>query len=82
LAGIAGKRTASGATRVPSATRGTALAGGSRPSRTQPVRPSSSARMVQVCGFGLGCCTQALPPNGALVGSGSGAAPCWVLAMM
>ena len=36
--------------------------------------------MVQVCGLGLGCCSQA--PNGALAGRGSDAAPCWVLTMM
>ena len=39
-----------------------------------------SARMVQVCGFGLGCCWQA--PNGSLAANGSTAEACWVDAMM
>ena len=44
------------------------------------VKEARSARMVQSCGFGFGCCWQF--PNGAFVASGSAAAPCWVLAMM
>ena len=65
---------------MPWATLGFALGGGSTPSRTHAVNAVISARMVQICGFGFGCCWQL--PNGACAASGSGAAPCWVLAMM
>ena len=59
---------------------GRALGGGSTPSCIQAVRACRSARTVQVCGLGLGCCWQA--PNGACWGSGSAAAPCCVDVMM
>jgi catechol 2,3-dioxygenase-like lactoylglutathione lyase family enzyme len=38
---------------------GRLLGGGSVPSFTHAVRWVSSARMVQLCGFGFGCCWQA-----------------------
>ena len=44
------------------------------------VRWVSSARMVQLCGLGFGCCWQDW--KGSLAGSGNWAWACWVDAMM
>ena len=54
--------------------RGTTPGGGSVPSRTQAESAVSSARIVQMYGFGLGCCWQR--PNGGLVTSGSDEGAC------
>ena len=51
-----------------SAIRGVTLGGGAAPSLTQPVKPRSSARSVQACGLGFGCCWQL--PNGGAVYNG------------
>jgi hypothetical protein len=59
---------------------GLALGGGSNPSRTHAVKAVNRARIVQICGFGFGCCWQL--PKGGRAASGSGAGECCVLAMM
>jgi hypothetical protein len=41
---------------------GTTLCGGCLSSRTHPAKAVKSARIVQICGFGFGCCWQL--PNG------------------
>ncbi len=65
---------------MPSAMRGVALGAGSTPSRTHAAKAANKARIVQICGFGFGCCRQL--PKGGWEASGRGAAECWVLAIM